>query len=114
MAPERLKRNISYLHVLNTSKKSLRDAIIKNAPKDLIVCICDCSHNFLNGNIPFTAQEIKKLLRYQNLVRYLAKKKRGELKEKRQLIVQNGGFLPLLLTPILSVAASLLAEAIRK
>lgn len=114
MAPDRLKRNIPCLHVLTKAKKPLRDAIINNAEKDLIVCICDCSHNFLTGNIPFTEQEIKKLSRYQNLVRYLAKKNRGGLKEKKQLIVQNGGFLPLLLTPILSVAASLLAEAIKK
>jgi hypothetical protein len=114
MAPERLKRNISCLHVLETAKKPLRDAIIHNSTKDLIWCICDCSYNFLNGNIPFTDQEEKKLLRYQNIIRYLAKKKRGELKEKKQLITQNGGFLPLLLTPILSVAASLLTEALRK
>lgn len=114
MAPERLQRNISCLHVLTKAKKPMRDAIINNATKDLILCICDCAHNFLNGNITFTDKEIKRLLRYQNLIRYLAKKRRDGVKDKKHIIVQNGGFLPLLLTPILSVVGSLLAEAIRK
>lgn len=114
MAPERLNRNIVYLQTLSKAKGPLRTAIINSAPNDLIICICDCAHNFLNGNIPFTEKEVQHLSRYKDIVRYLGKNKKKQIKEKRQLIVQNGGFLPLLLTPILSIVGSLLADAIRK
>lgn len=114
MAPERLNRNIEYLHTLSKARKPLRTAIINKAPKDLIICICDCAHNFLNGNIPFTEKEIKHLSKYKDIVRYLDQNRKKHIKEKRQVIIQNGGFLPLLLTPILSIVGSLLADAIRK
>lgn len=112
MAPERLKRNISCLHLLSKAQKPQRTALINTASNDQISCICDCAQNFLNGNIPFTEQQIKKLKRYQNQVRYLANNKHTKTKQKKQVIVQNGGFLPLLLTPILSVIGSLLADVI--
>ena len=113
MAPERLKRNIACLHLLSKATKPQREALINTASYDQIRCICDCAQNFLNENIPFTDTEIKQLLRHQNLIRYLAaSKNHRDIKHKKNLIIQNGGFLPLLLTPILTVAGSLLADAI--
>jgi hypothetical protein len=115
MAPERLKRNINCLQILKTARKPMRNALINNAPKDLILCLCDCAHNFLNGNIPFTEEEIEKLVRYQHILRYLASTtKRENIEDKKQLLSQNGGFLPLLLTPILSTLGTLLAEVLTK
>lgn len=114
MAPERLKRNIACLHVLSTARKPQRDALINTASKDQISSICDCAQNFLTGNIPFTKEEIKKLHRYQNHIRYLAHNKEANTDKKRKILIQNGGFLPLLLTPILSIVGSLLADAISK
>jgi hypothetical protein len=112
MAPERLQRNLHYLQILSKAKKPQRIALINTANKDLILCLCDCALNFLNGNIPFTEKEIKKLVRYKNQIRYLARKDKKDLKKKKEVIVQAGGFLPLLLTPILSLAGSLIADAI--
>lgn len=112
MAPPRLKRNLPYIHALSKARKLQRDALINTADKDLILCLCDCCHNFLTGNIPFTEDEIKKLLKYQHPVRYLGEKNRDPLQKKKAVIVQNGGFLPLLLTPILSTLGSLLLESI--
>ncbi len=112
MAPERLKRNIICLHLLSNAKKPQRDALINTASKDQILCICDCANNFLKGNIPFSDQDIRKLKRYQNQIRYLANNKKATTKNQKQIIVQQGGFLPLLLTPILSIVGSLLADVI--
>lgn len=112
MAPERLKRNISMLHVLSHAKKPQRDALINTASKDQILCLCDCAHNFLNGNIPLSDKDIKKLLRHQDIIRYLASKKRENINNKKKLIIQSGGFLPILLSPLLGLAGSLLADTI--
>jgi hypothetical protein len=112
MAPKRLKRNISLLDVLNKADKAQRNAVINTATKDQIQCICDCASNILDENIKLKESDLRKLKRYQNFIRYLASKD-GNI-EKKKLIIQHGGFLPALLTPILGLAGSLLIDAIRK
>jgi hypothetical protein len=112
MKPKRLERNISLLDLLNKTGKTQRNALINTATRDQIQCICDCASNILDENIKLEESDLRKLRRYQNFVRYLANKN-GNL-EKKKLIIQHGGFLPALLTPILSLAGSLLIDAIKK
>jgi hypothetical protein len=114
MAPERLERNINHLKILSKAIKPQRESIINTASKDLILCICDCAYNCLNGNIPLTDKQIKQLVRYKKQIRRLANKDCNTLRENKEIILQNGGFLPLILTPVLSIAGSLLADLIRK
>lgn len=112
MAPKRLERNLSLLDVLNKANKPQRNALINTTTKDQLQCICDCASNILNGNIKITDSDLRKLKRYQNHLRFLSDKN-GQI-EKKRIVIQEGGFLPLLLTPILSVAGSLLADVISK
>lgn len=112
MAPVRLKRNIDYLSVLNKAKKSQRDGIIRQADKDLILCLCECAQNVLEGIVPLTDTNFKKLKRHQSKLRTLAAHP-ANIKHKKE-ILQQGGFLPLLLAPILSIAGQLLADALKK
>lgn len=113
MAPERLNRNINCLHILSNTTKKQRDALINTASKDQIQCICDCANNFLRGNVPFTEDQIRKLKRYQKQIRILSNKNHINIKNKKKILVQHGGFLPILLAPILSVAGTLLADLIK-
>jgi len=77
--------------------------------------ICDCAHNILNENIPLSQKQYKELEKYQSLLRYLAEKRNYRNDpEKRQYINQSGGFLPLLLAPILGATGSILAETLVK
>jgi len=80
------------------------------------MCICDCATNILNKNISLTPKQHKALEKYQDLLRYLAENKNYFRKdpEKRKYINQSGGFLPLLLAPILSAAGTILAETLIK
>ena len=112
MAPKRLKRNLSLLDVLQKANKAQRSAIINTATTDQLQCICDCASNILNENVKITETELKRLKRYQNHIRFLANNNGNP--DKKKIIIQEGGFLPLLLTPILSVAGSLLADVISK
>lgn len=115
MAPNRLKRNISVLDVISKAPKTQREAIINTATRDQICCICDCCNNILNNNINLSTEELRKLNRYKDLIRYLAQtKSQREFKRKKQYLVQSGGFLPLLLAPILGAAGSILAETLIK
>lgn len=110
MAPERLHRNITLLDVLSKTTKAQRDALINTATNDQLQCICDCAINILNENIPLTDTQYKKLKRFQKHIRYIANS--DDNIDNKKLIIQKGGFLPILLTPILTAAASLLAEAL--
>jgi hypothetical protein len=110
----RLERNIDCMKVLSKSKKRLRQAVIKESDKDLIRCLSDCAHNILNGNIPLEPEHFKKLRKYKLTLRDLNNKKL-KIKDKRNILInQKGGFLPLLITPILSIAAGLIADVIAK
>lgn len=110
----RLERNIDYIKVLSKSKKRLRQALLKEADRDLIICLSDCAKNLLNGNVPLNPGQFKNLTKYKLPLRSLADKK-IKINDKRNIIAnQKGGFIPLFLTPILSIATSLLADAITR
>lgn len=106
-----LKRNIDYLKVLAKANDTQRKAIIQTADEDLILCICECILNVLEGNVRISPASKKKLQRYKSALRQVVG---GDcsLDERRDIIEQKGGFLPILLTPILSIAGQLLAETL--
>jgi hypothetical protein len=110
MTPKRLNRNITLLDVLVKANKPQRDALINTATNDQLQCICDCATNILNENIPISDRQYKKLKRFQKHIRYIANS--DDNIDNKKLVIQKGGFLPILLTPILSAAASLLAETL--
>lgn len=74
--------------------------------KDFIHCMCECAKNLLKGNIPLTHAQMRSLSRHKRMLRQLALK-RTSLTDKKQ-IIQRGGFLGLLLGPIVSAIGSLL------
>ncbi|MCP4491453.1 MAG: hypothetical protein GY820_29685 [Gammaproteobacteria bacterium] len=107
---KRLRNNIDLMRVLHTCKPNLRKAIIKEASGDVIRCLCDCSHNILNGNIKVTPKQKKQLIRFKNQLRALTDKKKT-LDEKRQVLIQRGAGLPLaILAPIIAIASALLTK----
>ena len=112
MVAERLRRNFKYLKYLKKAKKHHRCSLLKTAPQELILCICDCVTNVLRGNVRLSAKQTKALRRHKAALRALVEKRKG-LNKKRELLVQKGGFLPLLLAPILSAAGGLLSDILR-
>lgn len=113
MAPQRLQNQISYIDVLSKAKPKQRQAILKHADKELVLCLCECVLNVLNGNVPLKPHEIEKLRKHQNILRHLVEPK-NSLKNRKEIFIQKGGFLPVLLAPILGIAGQLLADAIIK
>lgn len=81
--------------------------IIKECDRHLIDCFCECSKNILKGNVPLKESQLRKLRREKKNLRALALK-RTPLKKKRK-ILQKGGFIGALLTPVLSILGSLIA-----
>ena len=81
-----------------------RAAILRKADPKLIECICECALNILRGNIPLKQAHRYRLKRYACILRRLADKN-NSWKNKKRIIIQRGGFLPLL-GPILGSVLS--------
>lgn len=96
------KRVIEHRAVLRKLKRcdaKERKKILKQGGKALQLCLQECAMNILNGNIPLTPYQLRKLKRYKDKIRALAKP-RGVSRERKIAIEQKGGFLPALLAPV--------------
>lgn len=94
----RLKRNAPLLKLLCRAKPALVKAIIKAGDRDLINTLCECSLNVLKGNVRLAPAQKKKLARHKQTLRLLSKKNTSL--QRRKALLQTGGFLPLLLKPV--------------
>ena len=99
----------NYLHVLSKCNKVQRLGILKGADPKLIQAICECALNVVKGNIPLTPHQKRKLTPHKKVLRHLADK-RKTLQSKKKILVQKGGFLPLLLSAIVPTIANLLLK----
>lgn len=86
----------------------IRKAIIKYGDKELINTISEIALNVLNGNGKINNKSKQKLSYYKKQIRCIACSKRS-VQSKRKILLQKGGFLPILIGSILSgVIGSLL------
>jgi hypothetical protein len=108
--PKCVLRNRDFLQKLLTCKPKDSKKLIKGASKDNIDALSEVALNTLLGNVPLQEKQKKKLKRYHKKIRFLARK-RTSARKKKKFLVQQGGFLPLLLTPILSTLGGLAAQA---
>lgn len=99
------RKYVAILQALCHLTNEQRIAILRKADPKLVRCICECALNVLHGNVHLKNTHKKQLKRYAKVLRYLANKN-DSLKNKKRLIVQRGGFLPLLLAPVLGTVLS--------
>ena len=103
---DRLKKYFVKLRLLKKASAKVRKRILKNCNKNLLCCLCECAKNILKGNVPLTKPQKSKLGRFKKKLRHLASKKTRSVIKKT--LIQSGGFLGALLTPVLSFLGSLL------
>jgi adenylate kinase len=94
------EQQVAILKVILNAKPELRNAILKNADKNLVCSICEIVLNILSGNIKLDDQQKKKLSKHKDLLRRVVKKTKG-WKQKRTIIQKGGNFLIPLLAPII-------------
>ncbi len=82
-----------------------------HADKDLVRCLCECIQNVAVGNVKIGKSRRLKLKKHRATLRSIINRK-TPLGRKRKLLSQTGGFLPLLLAPIIGIAGSLIGDAI--
>lgn len=99
------KKNICLLEALLYLNKNQRATFLRTADDKLIRCIGECVFNTLKGNVPLERGEKNRLSKYKATLRRIASK-RSNLKNKRKLLVQRGGFLSYIIGPILTALLS--------
>ena len=97
-----IQRNEKFLKELVTSSDRRRQSLLEGATKDEIHCLTEIAFNIVKGNFPLDNESLRKLTKHKQAVRKLSKT-RGSHKKKKQFLKQKGGFLPLLLAPVLSI-----------
>ena len=104
----RVRKHAIQLKMLRDASPKLRKQILHHCGKDFLNCVCECVKKVLKGNVPLTSAQKQKLSRHRNKLRELVLKKTPK-KEKID-IIQKGGFLGALITPILSILGGLLGS----
>ena len=98
------KHNFELLKILSNCKKGIRNKIIKKADNTLLVNLCECVINTLNGNIKQSDSNLYQLKKYKKSLRKIIKLKK--LKSKKKVFLQEGGFLQILLPTAISLITS--------
>jgi hypothetical protein len=82
---------------------------VKNASSGELCAVCEISKNIVQGNIPVTPCQKRKLGRYKALLRTLSNR-RVKLETKRKLLQQGGAILPLLAPLVIPLITSLFSR----
>jgi len=113
---ERVQKYIELLRLYQKATPVQRKLLLEIANSEFIRTLCECCHNANLGNIQFAPKTKQKLKKFAPTMRKLASKKDQykRIGRKRQLLIQEGGFLPALLTPIIGLVGGLIGELVAK
>jgi hypothetical protein len=89
-----------------------RQKLLETFESCVIDAISEIALNCLKGNIPLKSCDFKKLKKYQNVLRIVSKP--NKVSTRRNILIQRGGFLNLLIAPALSLIATLVGDYISK
>ena|ERR1700722_8463339 len=106
-----LKENTDFLKFLSKTSKTQRNQVIKSATSQQIKSLKECVLNICAGNVSLSPKQFVDLKKKRNKLYKFLKSK--SLRDKK-IVVQNGGFLPLVLSALTPVLASLAQSAIQK
>ena len=101
------------LIILSNNNNDQRHLILDAGKTDLLLAVCEIIDNVLRGNVKLSNRERDQLRRYRKSIRAMADRVVPH-KYKKKLLVQRGGFLPLILAPALGAVAGLVGEVISK
>jgi hypothetical protein len=87
------KKDLQQIRKCKTIRE--RRKFIRNSKKCFIDAISEISKNCLIGNLPLNKCQFKYLKNYRTVLRKLSKK--SPTKKRRNIIIQKGGFLNILI-----------------
>ena len=111
MKPVIPKSHLPMLLALASAKPRVRALILESLDESTIRSIGQLVANILHGNIPLDAAQKRKIRKFRRAMSFL-RHKYTPAKVKRNVLIQQGGFLPILLPIISSIAGAVISKAI--
>ena len=102
----RLKRNAAAIIALNNASDAVKHAILADASRELVLSLVECARNIISGNVHLSPEQFTALGGYSKAIRSLITPSYSIASKKR--ILQKGGFLGLLLKPLLGALGGLI------
>ena len=112
----RIEKYIELLRLYKKATPEQRKVLLEVVNNDFIRALCECCHNANLGNVPLKPVEKQKLKKFAPVMRKLASRssRHRRIGQKRKLLIQEGGFLPALLAPIIGLVGGLVGEIVAK
>jgi hypothetical protein len=107
-----LKAHLKTLRRLGRRSTAERKRFFATCKRGAVDCCCEIARNILNKNVPLTPRQLKAWRRHANSLYQLARIRTSVAKKRK--ILQSGGFLPLLLAPLLGIASSIIGGVATK
>jgi hypothetical protein len=102
---KRIQENEKFLRKYLYCNHKYRKDLIQAASPEQIACLCEATLNVVNKNVPITQAKIRKLKPFKRVIKKISFEK-VPIEKKKKLLVQQGGFLPLILSTVLGVLAN--------
>lgn len=100
------------LLALASAKPQVRTLILNSLDAGTIHVLAQLAANILHGNIPIDGVQKYKLRKFKRVLAIL-RNKYASIEQKREALIQQGGFLPLLLPIISSLAGAVISKVIK-
>lgn len=108
----KVNQHLPFLCTCFTSRGKQRKEMISHASKGQIEAISEVALNLLKGNIMVPNSSFKRLKPHKSKLLYLTRKT-PSLKKKKEVLNQQGGFLPALASLIAPFALDLLGKVLK-
>ena len=102
----RLRRNAAAIIALNNASDAIKHAILAEASRELVLSLVECARNIISGKVQLSPDQFTALGGYSKAIRSLIAPSHPIAAKKR--ILQKGGFLGLLLKPLLGALGSMI------
>ncbi len=102
---------IPFLKVVSRLPDKSRKIVLNDLSEDQTVydALSEIAHNTIKGNVKLKKSQSKKLKHHSNVLKQLCcLKNKKNIQKRKKLVVQSGGFLPILIPSIAALLGSLI------
>lgn len=103
---DRFRHYLPVLQTLVNAKPAQRAIILKKGDSCLVRLLCEFALNVLKGNVKLPEGHYKKLKPHKRLLLQVTKPSASLAQRRLALVTKKGGFLPVLLPPLLTALAT--------
>ena len=105
-------RNAPVLMTLANLGETARSTILSAAKKEIIVALVECARAIINRQVPLTPSQSRAVRQSARSILHLVRP--GLTTDQQRRVLQRGGFIGLLLKPLLGLLGGLVGGGLRR